>query len=59
MEILDCQNKVLYRIKFEDLLYTSVSGLEFDFSSNSVEQKSIETTWRMNRVHIDFEPSRI
>lgn len=59
MEILDCQNKVLYRIKFEEMLYTSVSGLEFDFSSNDVEQKSIATTWRMNKVNIDFEPSKI
>lgn len=58
MEILDCYNKVLYRIKFEDLLYTSVSGLEFDFSSNSVEQKKITTTWKMNRARIEFEPSR-
>lgn len=59
MEILDCQNKVLYRIKFEEMLYTSVSGLEFDFSSNEVEQKSITTTWRMNKTTISLEPSRI
>jgi hypothetical protein len=59
MEILDCQNKVLYRVKFEEMLYTSVSGLEFNFSSNDVEQKTLTTTWRMNKTNIVLEPSRI
>lgn len=59
MEILDCYNKVMYRIDFIDVLFTSVSGLEFDFSSDSVEQKTIETTWKVSRIDINFEPSRI
>jgi hypothetical protein len=59
MEILDCYNKVMYRVDFIDVLFTSVSGLEFDFSSDSVEQKTIETTWKVSKVDINFEPSRI
>lgn len=59
MEILDCYNHSLYRITFTDLLFTSVSGLEFDFSSNEVEQKSITTTWRANKVNVILEPSRV
>jgi hypothetical protein len=59
MEILDCYNKVMYRVDFIDVLFTSVSGLEFDFSSDSVEQKTIETTWKVSKVNINFEPSRI
>ena len=59
MEILDCYNKSLYRITFEKLLFTGVSGLEFDFSSNDVDQKNITTTWRANKVNILLEPSHI
>ena len=59
MEILDCYNKVMYRIDFSDVLFTSVSGLEFDFSSDSVEQKTIETTWKVSKMDVIFAPSRI
>ena len=59
MEILDCYHKVLYRIKFINLLYTGVSGLEFNFSSNDVEQKTITTQWLANKIDIEFEPSHI
>ena len=59
MEIMDCYNKVMYRIDLNNVLFTSVSGLEFDFSSDSVEQKTIETTWRVSKIDINFEPSRI
>ena len=59
MEILDCYNKVIYRISFFNLLYTGVSGLEFNFSSNEVEQKTITTNWVANEVLVEFEPSRV
>jgi len=59
MEILDCYNRSLYRITFDDLLFTGVSGLEFDFSANTVEQKSITTTWRANKVNVVLEPSHV
>lgn len=59
MEILDCHNKVMYRITFDNLLFTGVSGLEFDFSSAEVEQKTITTNWVANKVDIKLEPSRI
>lgn len=59
MQILDAYDKVLYRIEFEDLLYTSVSGLEFDFSSNEIDQKMITTTWRANKINVKLEPSRV
>lgn len=59
MEILDCYNFTLYRINFERLLYTGVSGLQFDFSSNEVEQKTITTNWECNAINILFEPSRV
>lgn len=59
MQIMDCYDKVLYRIEFVDLLYTSVSGLEFDFSTNEVEQKIITTTWRANKINVKMEPSRV
>jgi len=59
MEIMDCYHKIMYRINFTDVLFTNVSGLEFDFSSNSIEQKSVETTWKVSRMEITLEPSRI
>lgn len=59
MEILDMYNTVLYRVSFEDLLFTSVSGLEFDFSSNEIDQKLITTTWFANRVNLELEPSKV
>ena len=49
----------MYRLDFNDVLFTSVSGLEFDFSSDSVEQKTIDTTWKVARVDVNFEPSRV
>ena len=59
MEILDCYNHSLYRITFDNLLFTGVSGLQFDFSSNEVDQKIVTTNWRANKVNVIFEPSRV
>ncbi len=59
MEILDSYNKVLYRISFFNLLYTGISGLEFNFSSNGIEQKTITTNWVANEILMDFEPSHV
>ena len=59
MEVLDVYDKVIYRITFTNLLYTGVSGLEFDFSSNEVDQKIITTTWHANKVDVVLEPSHI
>lgn len=59
MEILDCYNRSLYRITFDDLLFTGVSGLEFDFSSNEVDQKIVTTNWRANKVNVVLEPARV
>ena len=59
MEILDSYGKVLYRISFFNLLYTGVSGLEFNFSSNDIEQKTITTNWVANEILMDFEPSHV
>jgi hypothetical protein len=59
MEILDCNHKVLYRITFTDLLFTGVSGLDFDFSSNTIDQKTMTTTWLSNKINFELEPSRI
>ena len=56
MQILDCYNKIMYRLDFNDVLFTSISGLQFDFSSDTIEQKIIETTWKASRVEINFEP---
>lgn len=58
MEILDAYDKVLYRITFDNLLYTGVSGLEFDFSSNEIDQKIVTTNWKANKVNIKLEPSQ-
>ena len=58
MEILDTFNKVLYRITFDNLLFTSVSGLQFDFSSNEIDQKIITTTWKANKINVIIEPSK-
>lgn len=58
MEILDMYNVVIYRVAFEDLLFLSVSGLEFDFSSNEIDQKILTTTWRANKVNLSIEPSK-
>lgn len=59
MEILDMYDKVLYRVDFSDLLFLSVSGLEFNFSENTIDQKMITTTWRSNKVNVVIEPSRV
>lgn len=59
MEILDMYDKVVYRITFEDLLFLSVSSLEFDFSSNEIDQKILTTTWRANKVNVVLEPSKV
>ena len=59
MEVLDMYDKVVYRITFDDLLFVSVSGLEFDFSSNEIDQKILTTTWKANKVNMVLEPSKV
>lgn len=59
MEILDMYDKVVYRITFDHLLFTGVTGLEFDFSSNEIDQKTFQTTWRANKVDLDIIPSKV
>lgn len=59
MEVLDMYGKVVYRITFDDMLFISVSGLEFNFSSNEIDQKTITTTWKANKVNLVLEPSRV
>ena len=59
MEILDVYDKVMYRVTFDNMLFTSVSGLEFDFSSNEIDQKVLTTTWRANKVDLVLEPSKV
>jgi hypothetical protein len=59
MEILDMYDRVVYRVTFEDLLFTGIDGLEFDYSSNEIDQKLFNTTWKANKVDIVLEPSRI
>lgn len=59
MEILDMYDKVIYRITFEDLLFIGISGLNFDFSSNEIDQKIFTTTWKANKINMCLEPSRV
>lgn len=59
MEILDMYNKVMYRVTFDNLIFTGVSNLEFDFTSNELDQKVITTTWIANKVNIEMEPSKV
>lgn len=59
MEILDMYDKVLYRVEFTDLIFQSLSGMEFNFSENTVDQKMITTTWRSNKVTATIEPSKV
>lgn len=58
MEILDAYHKVVYRVEFTNLIFKEVSGLQFDFSENTIDQKVISTTWRANKVTPKIEPSK-
>lgn len=59
VEILDMYHTVVYRVEFTDLIFQSVSGLEFNFSENTVDQKMLTTTWRANKVTVTLEPSKV
>lgn len=59
MEILDMYNKVMYRVTFDQLLFTGVDGLDFDFASTELDQKELSTTWIANKVDIVLEPSKV
>lgn len=52
INITDSESHVVSTLHFEDLLMTSVSGLEFNFSSNTVDFKSFEITFAYNIFEI-------
>lgn len=58
MEILDVYDKVIYRVEFTDMIFKGLSGLTFDMSNNTIEQKIITTNFAANKVTINLEPSK-
>ena len=58
MEILDVYDKVVYRVEFTDMIFKGLSGLTFDMSNNTIEQKIITTNFAANKITINLEPSK-
>lgn len=52
IQITDSKNHVVSTLHFEDILFTSISGLEFNFSSNTVDFKTFEMTFAYNKFEI-------
>lgn len=52
INISDHKNIILSTLHFEDILFTSISGLEFNFSSNTVDFKTFEMTFAYNIFEI-------
>lgn len=52
VNITDSESNVVSTLHFEDILMTSVSGLEFNFSSNTVDFKTFEITFAYNIFEI-------
>lgn len=52
VNIIDSESIVVSTLHFEDLLMSSVSGLEFNFSSNTVDFKTFEMTFNYNIFEI-------
>ena len=58
IQILDQYENVLYRVLMQDMLYTGVSGLEFDYSNRSIDQQVITATFRVSRTTLDIQISK-
>jgi len=52
INITDSESHIVSTLHFEDILFTSISGLEFNFSSNTVDFKTFEMTFAYNRFEI-------
>ena len=52
INITDSESTIVSTLHFEDVLLTSVSGLEFNFSSNTVDYKTFELTFAYNIFEI-------
>lgn len=52
INITDSESHIVSTIHFEDVLFTSISGLEFNFSSNTVDFKTFEMTFAYNIFEI-------
>lgn len=52
IQIIDSENHIVSTLHFENILFTSISGLEFNFSSNTVDFKTFELTFAYNKFEI-------
>lgn len=52
IHIVDSESHVISTLHFEDILLTTISGLEFNFSSNTVDFKSFDLTFAYNKFEI-------
>lgn len=58
LEIYDGHGRILYRVKFTDVLFNGVDGIQFNFSDNSVDLKTINAQFKINIIELELEQSR-
>lgn len=52
IHITDEECNIVSTLHFEDILFNSISGLEFNFSSNTVDFKTFDMTFSYNKFEI-------
>ncbi|WP_296864307.1 hypothetical protein [uncultured Methanobrevibacter sp.] len=52
INVSDAEGYIVSTLHFEDILFTSVSGLEFNFSSNTIDFKTFDISFAYNKFEI-------
>ena len=52
IRIFDGQGFETMSIEFKNILFTSIDGLDFNFSSNTIDMKTFNCTFRAQEVEI-------
>ena len=52
LRIMDGYGYEIFTIEFKNVLFTSIDGLDFNFSSNTIDMKTFNCTFRAQEVEI-------
>lgn len=58
--MLDCFEQEIYRINLHNILFLGIDSIEFDFTNDSIDEKTVTTRWNFEKMNIEmlYEPSK-
>lgn len=54
LQIIDAYGNILYRVNFHNVLFTGISGLEFNFTDTTIDTKTFTTNFSANRINMEL-----